>query len=187
MVEWTAEDERRLIDRLQRRERTAMTVLYDRFGKTVYSLLLRMVRNDALAQDLTQECFLRVWTNIGGYEPEKGSLAPWILTVARNRALDHLRSSGHRMSMAAQDSELLERMVRNEAERDPALEAGRADAVRQAFGKLPASQQQVLGLAYFEGLSQTEIAEKLEKPLGTVKTRSALTFMRRELEPWAER
>src|SRR5579859_2950069 len=86
-------DDRALIARLQRRDPQALAELYDRHGRTAYSLVLRVVRDKAIAEDLVQETFLRVWNRVHSIDPEKGALGPWLLAIARNRAIDYLRSS----------------------------------------------------------------------------------------------
>src|SRR5947208_2277283 len=85
-----------LIERLQRRDPQALAELYDRYGKLVYSVILRIVRDAAIAEDLVQETFLRVWNRVQGFDAGKGSIGPWLLAVARNRAIDYLRSAGGR-------------------------------------------------------------------------------------------
>src|SRR5712671_2969891 len=85
-----------LVERLQRREPQALAELYDRYGRLVYSLVLRVVRDTGIAEDLVQETFLRVWNRVQGFDAQKGSISPWLLAVARNRAIDYLRSAGGR-------------------------------------------------------------------------------------------
>src|SRR5580700_4945616 len=89
-----------LVRRLQRRDPRAMADLYDRYGRLVYALILRIVRDSGIAEDLVQETFLRVWNRVRSFEAEKGALGPWLLAVARNRAIDYLRSAGGRMRHA---------------------------------------------------------------------------------------
>src|SRR5215467_1052016 len=86
-----------LARRLQRREPHAMADLYDRFGRLAYSLIFSVVRDVGVAEDLVQETFLRVWNRAGGFDPDRGALGPWLLAVARNRAIDHVRSARARM------------------------------------------------------------------------------------------
>src|ERR1044071_9034881 len=85
-----------LIARLQRRDPQALAELYDRYGRIAYSLILRIVRDSGIAEDLVQETFLRVWNRVHGFDAEKGAIGPWLLAVARNRAIDYLRSSSGR-------------------------------------------------------------------------------------------
>jgi RNA polymerase sigma-70 factor, ECF subfamily len=168
--------------RLKARDPNVMGELYDRYGRIVYTLIVRIVRDRAVAEDLVQESFLRIWNRAQAFDSERGALGPWVLTVARNQALDYIRSVQGRVwnSVASADDE------------HPATfrdwEGGMLDAVRlrqvqSAIGRLNENQRAVIELAYFEGLSQTEMAEKMKQPLGTVKTwvRSALQTLRDEL------
>ncbi|MBL8175666.1 MAG: sigma-70 family RNA polymerase sigma factor [Bryobacterales bacterium] len=162
-----------------------MGELYDRYGKLVYSVIFRVVREQSLAEDLTQEAFLRVWNRVQFFDAEKGALGPWILAVARNRAIDHLRSAAGRMSGRATDLdgplEHPEAFVN--LERD-IINSDHARVLRSAMTKLSAKQREVIELAYYEGLSQSEMAERMNEPLGTVKSwvRTALKTLRSELE-----
>jgi RNA polymerase sigma-70 factor, ECF subfamily len=173
-----------LLVRLQRRDPQALAELYDRYGGIVFRLILRMVRDNGTAEDLVQETFLRVWNRAAGFDSARGAVGPWLLAVARNRAIDHLRS---RAGRGENTIEL------NETE-NPALFAGvpvdplhfdTARHVKRALERLTPQQRQAIELAYFEGMSQTEIAERMQQPLGTVKTwmRRALEQMREGLPP----
>jgi RNA polymerase sigma-70 factor, ECF subfamily len=170
-----------LLLRLQRREPDALGELYDRYGRLVYSLILRVVRDSGTAEDLVQETFLRVWNRAQSFDAQKGAIAPWLLSVARNRAIDYLRSA-----QAKHDPMELSQMdhpsLYSEMESD-LLNRDSARRIQTAMQKLPESQRQVIELAYFEGLSQTEMAERMGQPLGTIKTwvRTALRILREEL------
>jgi RNA polymerase sigma-70 factor (ECF subfamily) len=148
-----------------------------------YVLIHRIVRNDGIAEDLTQETFLRVWNRVQGFDPEKGALGPWVLTVARNRAIDYLRSLDGRMAQSAFELEANEHPSLFANLEDEVMNSARARQLRTAFEKLTANQKLVIELAYYEGLSQSEMAERMKQPLGTVKTwvRSALKALREEL------
>jgi len=176
-------DEGDLALRLKARDPQAMSDLYDRYGRIAYSLIFRIVRNGAAAEDLVQETFLRVWNRVQSFDQEKGSLGPWILTVARNRAIDYIRSIDGRMSAGSLELDRLENPSLFTGFSDSALSIDRARRLKDAFQKLNANQRMVIELAYFEGLSQTEMAEQMKQPLGTVKTwvRSALKILRDEL------
>lgn len=171
-----------LLVRLQKRDHQALADLYDRYGRMVFGLILRIVQDRAAAEDLVQETFLRVWNRADGFDASHGAVGPWLLAVARNRAIDYLRYRGRRPehSIDAQETE------------NPALFAAppadplRFDVVRQvksALARLTRQQREAIELAYFEGMSQTEIAERMQQPLGTVKSwmRRALEQMREEL------
>ncbi|MFN7933760.1 MAG: sigma-70 family RNA polymerase sigma factor [Bryobacteraceae bacterium] len=180
-----AHTEAGLVERLKRREGSAMGELYDRYGKLVYSVILRMVREQSVAEDLTQEAFLRVWNRVQFFDAEKGALGPWILAVARNRAIDHLRSAANRMSGKSTDIDAP--IEHPEAfinlERD-IINSDHARVLRLAMSKLSDKQREVIELAYYEGLSQSEMAERMNQPLGSVKSwvRTALKILRSELE-----
>jgi RNA polymerase sigma-70 factor (ECF subfamily) len=171
-----------LIARLQRRDPQALAELYDRYGRIAYSLILRVVRDAGIAEDLVQETFLRVWNRVHGFDAEKGAIGPWLLAVARNRAIDYLRSAGGRERNAIEFEETERPALYNDMERDLLL-SDSARRVKSAMEKLSENQRQVIELAYFEGLSQTEMAERMGQPLGTVKTwvRAALKNLRDDL------
>jgi RNA polymerase sigma-70 factor, ECF subfamily len=180
---YVGEDDRNLAERLKRREPAVMGELYDRYGKLAFSLIYRIVRDIGVAEDLVQETFLRVWNRSQGFDAERGALGPWLLAVARNRAIDYVRSSGGKMSRGALELEAAEHpavFVNFEAE---VLSQDRARRVRGALGRLNENQRHVIELAYFEGLSQSEMAERMGQPLGTVKTwvRTALKNLRDDL------
>lgn len=169
-----------LIERLRRRDPDAMADLYDRYGRVVYSVILRIVRNAAVAEELSQEAFLRAWNRAEAFDAERGRIAPWLLTIARNRAIDYLRSTAGQQQANTFELVSSERVTSFVQTEDRMLEQEQARRIRAAFSKLNENQRQVLELAYFEGLSQSEMAQKLGQPLGTVKTwvRTALTTLR---------
>ncbi len=172
-----------LIRRLKAREPKAMAELYDRYGRVAYSVVLRVVHNPSIAEDLVQETFIRIWNRMESFDAERGALGSWVLTVARNRAIDYLRSVDGRMQAGAVELEKLERPGFFADVGEQALSMDRARRLKGAFEKLNPNQKTVLELAYYEGMSQTEVAEKLNQPLGTVKTwtRAALKILRDEL------
>lgn len=176
-------DDADLARRLRARDAGAMRELYDHYGRLIYSLIQRMVRNSAAAEDLVQETFLRIWNRIPAFDQERGALGPWVLTVARNRAIDYLRSTDARMSAGALDLDRMEHPAQFCDFEDRALSLDRARLLKDAFEKLTPNQKTVIELAYYEGLSQTEMAERMQQPLGTVKTwvRSALKVLREQL------
>jgi RNA polymerase sigma-70 factor (ECF subfamily) len=177
------QDDSDLIRRLKGREPEAMNELYDRFGKVSFSVIVRIVKDAGVAEDLLQETFLKVWNRVDGFDQGRTAIGPWVLTIARNRAIDYLRSADSRVAQSSCDLEKLERpRFFSDFEADY-LNADQIRLVRSAFIKLNENQRQVLELAYFEGLSQTEMANRLSQPLGTVKTwvRTALQTLRQEL------
>jgi RNA polymerase sigma-70 factor (ECF subfamily) len=169
--------------RLQRREPAAMAELYDRFGRLAYSVILGIVRDSGLAEDLTQETFLRVWNRVHAFDAERGALGVWLITIARNRAIDHLRSVTVRMERNVYELDVREHpSLFVDMERD-LVNTDHSRLIKAAIAKLPANQQKVIELAYYEGLSQAEMAARMVQPLGTIKTwvRSALKSLRDEL------
>jgi RNA polymerase sigma-70 factor (ECF subfamily) len=178
-----ARRESELAERLKRRDPNAMADLYDRYGRVAFSLIYRIVRDAGAAEDLVQETFLRVWNRVQAFDTERGSLGPWVLTVARNRAIDYLRSVDGRMQQSAVEIDAREHPSLFANLENEVLEGDRARHLRAAFAKLNENQRMVIELAYFEGLSQTEMADRLKQPLGTVKTwvRAALKSLRSEL------
>jgi len=182
-------DDGDLAARLKRREPAAMGELYDRYGRLAYSLIYRIVRDVGVAEDLVQETFLRVWNRAQGFDAGRGALGPWLLAVARNRAIDYVRSAGGKMAKGALELEHAERpalFINFEAD---VLSQDQARRVRAALEKLNENQRHVIELAYFEGLSQSEMAERMGQPLGTVKTwvRTALKNLREDLGEKAAR
>jgi RNA polymerase sigma-70 factor (ECF subfamily) len=177
-----AETDMDLIGRLQRRDPQALAELYDRYGRLAYSLILRVVRDTGVAEDLVQETFLRVWNRVQGFDAEKGSIGPWLLAVARNRAIDYLRSTTGRARNSLELDATDHPGLYNDMEKD-LLVSDKARRIKAALLKLSPNQREVIELAYFEGLSQTEMAARMGQPLGTVKTwvRTALKNLRDEL------
>ena len=178
-----SKDDAGMARRLRERDPHVMSDLYDRYGRLAYSVIFRVVHNAATAEDLVQETFLRIWNRAQSFDQERGALGPWILTVARNRAIDHVRSTSSRMSMNALELDRLEQPVLFSAFPDIALSLDRTRRLKGAFEKLTPNQKMAIELAYYEGLSQTEMADRMKQPLGTVKTwvRSALQTLRAEL------
>lgn len=170
------------MDRLSRRDQSALERLYDRYSALVYSLLLRMTQESASAEDLTQEVFLKVWRNAHLYESSRGSLEAWLVTVTRNVGLDHVRSKREKQRRL-EDTETIAVAVAEPRTEEWVDRRRRMGQVRTLMASLPEDQRRALELAYFEGLTQTEIAARLEQPLGTVKSwvRSALLRLRGEL------
>ena len=171
-----------VVRRLKSRDADVIGELYDRYGRIAYTLILRIVHDRAVAEDLVQESFLRVWNRAQAFDAERGALGPWILTVARNQALDYIRSVQGRVwnNMAPADSDHPAVFRDWEGEM---LEGVQLERVRTALSRLTDHQRTVIELAYFEGLSHSEMAERIQQPLGTIKTwiRSALKTLRDEL------
>src|SRR5580698_4711811 len=182
-LQMSGQHDEELAIRLQRRDPDAMTDLYDRFGRLAWSVIVAIVRDASVAEDLVQETFLRVWNRVHAFEAGRGALGPWLLAIARNRAIDHIRSLSARMDRNAWELDAKTHpSLFVDMERD-VLNTDHARIIRSAIAKLNANQQKVIELAYYEGLSQTEMADRMGEPLGTVKTwvRAALKHLREEL------
>ena len=166
-------DDAALIARILSRDQGALLLLYERYGSQVYSLTLRVLRDPMLAEEATQDTFVKVWNKGEQWDPYKGRLSSWLLTIARFTAIDRLRRE-QRHSTQAMD--LLDAL--------PSLEAsyGRVgdrlwqdgQLLRSLMAQLPEEQAQVIELAFFQGMTHSELAQHLDWPLGTVKTRVRL-------------
>jgi RNA polymerase sigma-70 factor (ECF subfamily) len=156
----------------------AMAELYDRYSSIVYSVALRILGDAAAAEDVLQDVFMQLWRNPGAFDSNRGSLGPWLAVIARNRAIDSLR----KRHTEADIDEVVVSVVPDMA---GAAERSRAmEKVRGVLGAMPAAQRSALEMAYFEGLTHTEIAAKTGEPLGTVKTRirTGLLALRKAFE-----
>src|SRR5216117_832627 len=124
-----------LVQRLQRRDAQALAELYDRYGRLVYALILRIVKDAGIAEDLVQETFLRVWNRVQGFDAGKGAIGPWLLAVARNRAIDYLRSASGRESNAVEFEEADHPALYTDMEQDILL-SDKARLIKAAMEKL---------------------------------------------------
>ncbi len=172
-----SEVDARLIERLKNREVQAMTAMYDRFKRLVFSIAYQCVRDQAIAEDLTQETFFRIWNRIASFDAERGRLEPWVATIARNQAVDYLRSSRNAPQFSL---DVVEPSAALFSVESGALRTERAELISKALLTLNPEQREVIELTHFQGLTQMEIAEYLKRPLGTIKStvRSALRVLR---------
>jgi RNA polymerase sigma-70 factor, ECF subfamily len=171
----SAQDDAALLALVQRGDESAMASLFDRYSKVVYSVALRVLRDPASAEDVLQEVFMQIWRNPNGFIATRGSLGGWLAVVARNRSIDALRRK--RPSEQVDDMALASNYnLADEAERNSLMEKARG-----VIRLLPMEQRKTLEMAFFDGLTHSEIAEMTGDPLGTVKTRirSALTSLRK--------
>jgi RNA polymerase sigma-70 factor, ECF subfamily len=171
-----------LAPKLRARDPRAMGTLYKRYGKAAYSLILHIVHDRAAAEHLVQETFLRIWNRAHSFDRHRGALGPWILMLARNLAIDHLRPAGGRGAAGAPELSRLERTGLFTQIEHSALSIDRSRRLNAALEKLPPHQRTAIELAYFEGLSHAEMAERIEQPPDRVKTwvRTALKTLRQE-------
>lgn len=181
-VLFSTEEEAELIGRLRARDEVALGELYDQYGKTAYSVVLRIVRRPETAEDLVQETFLRVWTKIGSYNVQRGTLYTWILTIARHLAIDYTRTAIGQGRERGANLDEIERVLFADPE-SAVRQSINSRLVVKALEGLEPKYRQLVEMAYFDGMSHSELAEKLELPLGTVKTwlRAALQQLRQDL------
>lgn len=161
----------------------ALAQLYDGTSHMVYGLCLRIVKDPSAAEDITLEAYLQVWRTAESYDPVRGTVTAWLLTVVRSRAIDWLRARKARRADMQQDLEEVFdlRDLRKNPE-EASLDAGRSRVIRDAMAELPDEQKRAIEMTYFSGLSHSEIALQDGLPIGTVKTRIRLGMMRlREL------
>jgi RNA polymerase sigma-70 factor (ECF subfamily) len=158
-----------LLHAVARGDERALGSLYDHYSPILFGLLLRILKDRPEAEDVLQEVFLQVWQRAPSFDAERGRPFTWLVTLARSRAIDRLRSVRSRERAAqASAAEAVETV--SDAS-DDAVRSEQGEQVRGALLAIPEEQRRALLLAYFEGLSQTEIAARLGQPLGTVKTR----------------
>ena len=172
-MEPTAHVAAALLPAVARGNVSAFEELYDRYASTVYGLLLRILSNADDAQEVLQETFVKAWTSAKMFDSVRGSEAAWLISIARSRGIDRLRSRKVRLERedeAGREISFLEPATGA----DTAIQSEERSAVRRALAELPEPQRVALELAYFEGLSQSEIAARLGEPLGTIKTRMQL-------------
>lgn len=180
-----------LLQRTAEQDVAAYEILYDRHMKAVYSLILRIVRQPARAEELLQETFWQVWRNASDFRNE-GAAVAWILRIARNRSLDELRRQKARPQAATSNNEddhtaQIERAMARAVTMDNSVEGAVSQRwnqlqVQRALGEIPADQRVCLELSYFEGYSQREIAEHLSLPIGTIKSRMRIGMEKLEYQ-----
>lgn len=166
-----------LLPAIARGDISAFETLYDRHSSTIYALLLRILANADDAQEVLQETFVKAWTSAKMFDAVRGSEVAWLISIARSRGIDRLRSRKiryEREDEAGREISVHSAFVVHATGADQAIQSQERTAVRGALAELPDPQRIALELAYFEGLSQSEIAEKLSEPLGTIKTRMQL-------------
>jgi RNA polymerase sigma-70 factor (ECF subfamily) len=159
-----------LVDRLLHRDVSAFEELYDRHSRVVYALVVRILEQAPTAEEVVQDVFLQLWRNAARYQSARGPFVPWLLTLARNRALDNLRLKSERQRRREDQTDELPAIAHAPEYEKVLDEKRRAERVRSLIGTLSASQKKAIEMAYFEGLSHSEIAMALQEPLGTVKS-----------------
>jgi RNA polymerase sigma-70 factor, ECF subfamily len=161
----------------------AFEAIYDRHSAQVFGLALHVTRRQGAAEEATQDTFLTLWRTADRYEASRGTLTTWLLSIVRNRSIDCLRREGRHAHCLEIDEVLVDRLEASERTEEQAISREESRHARQLLTSLPTEQRQVIELAYFSGLTQTEIAANVGIPLGTVKGRQrlALTKMHRRL------
>jgi RNA polymerase sigma-70 factor, ECF subfamily len=176
-----ANNENEWVEHLLSGDTRRFGLLYDRFSSSLYGVICKIVNDERIAEDIIQEAFVKIWTNASNYNPQKARLFTWILNIARNTAIDYLRSKQGKIDRKA---ESVDRLLASE---QPQAEIHHTDehiGIKRMVENLKTDHLEVIHLSFYEGYSQSEIAEKLSIPLGTVKTRcrSALTHLRKKFE-----
>ena len=168
-----------LVSAIRSGDEQAMAQLYDRYSPIIYSVALRVLGDTGAAEDILQEVFLQLWRSPDMFDASRGSMPGWLAVIARNRAIDSLRKR-------RPETDITEVVVSVEPDLAAKAEWSRAaDKIRGALGGMPGPQRSALEMAFFEGLTHTEIAEKTGAPLGTVKTRirAGLMTLRKAFNP----
>lgn len=179
-VNYKETDDETLLRLIARAQENALAELYDRYGRLVYSMAFNTVGDSSIAEEITQDVYLRVWEKANTYRPDQGKVVTWLASIARYRAIDILRRQsvrpeGNRAAWAEEeafeppDDTNIEEQVET---------AQRSHHIRSAIAQLPLEQREALSLAYFQGYSHTEIAAILNEPLGTIKTRIRLAMQK---------
>ena len=178
MIDYQELGDHQLMYRVAMAEKEALEALYTRYSSSVYSLAMFMLKQQALAEEVTQDIFLNIWTKASSYKAERGEPKSWIMSVAHHRIVDVIRS--RRRTQNVTDPGAYDRLemlpssrISTEEEVERRIER---EYILEALDTLPPEQRQVIMLAYFEGYSQSEMAKILNQPLGTVKTRVRLAM-----------
>ena len=173
-------DDRQLLLRIVDRDKDALDTLYGRYATPVYSLALHMRKQPPLAEEVTQDVFLNIWLKAASFNSERGQARSWIMSVTHHRVVDVIRSRRRVYSMTDPEGyDTLERLPSGGASVESLVQQNLdRERIMGALATLPDSQREVILLAYFEGYSQSEMAEKLGQPLGTIKTRVRLAMQK---------
>lgn len=169
--------EQELITALQNKDSKAVSLLYDQYAAALFGVIFRIVKSKTLAEDVLQEVIVKIWENIGLYDPQKGRFLAWMLRIAHNKSIDLVRSNAYKQTELNTESE--------ENCPEIGMETTNIDAIgiKELLNKLSPEYQETFRMAYFEGYTQVEIAEALNIPLGTVKSRIRIGL--RELRKFA--
>lgn len=172
--------ETELVTRLKNGDQQAMSELYDRFSSALLGIIMKVIPDQATAEDVLQETMIKIWNNIGSFDSAKGRLFTWMINIARNQSIDKTRSKGFKQQ--SKNSSVEDSVYLNESIPAAGANADTMD-VKNWLLHLPEENRQLMRLAYFMGYTQEEISKELNMPLGTVKTkiRNSLILLRKKL------
>jgi RNA polymerase sigma-70 factor (ECF subfamily) len=178
-------EDQELIRRMANKDSAALDLFYSRHNRLAFSLILRIVGSREDSEDVLLDVFWQAWQQAGRYDAARGKPIAWLLTIARTRAIDSIRASGRKHTISeteqpAQDA------LQSPRKDDPFVSADTRRAVREALGTLPENQRTLLEMAYFDGMTHTEIASAVKQPLGTVKDRirNGMLHLRKQLKAY---
>jgi RNA polymerase sigma-70 factor (ECF subfamily) len=160
-----------LIGRMMAGDEAALSNLYDRYSAMLFGMLMRILRDKQAAEEVLQDIFLQLWRNAGQFDAGRGSLAAWLLVIGRNRAISRLRGRSGREVLEEEEGAFANTFVSSQNVEEEAWRTELRASLTAALSRLPEEQRQAVELAYFEGMTQSEIAARTRAPLGTVKTR----------------
>lgn len=160
-----------LVERMMAGDENALAALYDRYSGMLFAMLVRILRDTGAAEEVLQDLFLQLWRSAARYDAARGSLPAWLLVIGRNRAISRLRRRGPQEVQDDGEKFSMESVASPGNMEDEAWRAQMMNRLRNAMAALPGEQRKAVELAYFEGMTQTEIAAKTNTPLGTVKSR----------------
>ena len=160
-----------LIERMMAGDEAALSTLYDRYSAMLFGMLMRILRDQQAAEEVLQDMFLQLWRNAAQFDAKRGSLPAWLMVIGRNRAISRLRGRRDREVLEEEEGDYANTFASGQNIEDEAVRAELARNISAALEQLPAEQKQAVELAYFEGMTQSEIANRTGTPLGTVKTR----------------
>lgn len=170
-----ADDEVELMKRIQARDADALEELYDLYYRLLFGMVISIVKKREEAEDLLQEIFVNIWNKADSFDPERGNVYSWIVTLTRNKAIDRIRSKGYK-TQQKQSVSIHKPLFSLEGDKHDPMEttifSDRAELVKKALDEIPEKQCEVIKIAYYRGMTQSEIADHLDIPLGTVKTRT---------------
>jgi RNA polymerase sigma-70 factor (ECF subfamily) len=172
-----------LIEKMMTGDESALSAIYDRYSPMLFGMLTRILQDRHAAEEVLQDLFLQLWRNASQFDSSRGSLPAWLMVIARNRAISRLRGARSRELLEENEGDFANTFASDQNIEDDASRAELARNVTAALGTLPVEQRHALELAYFEGMTQSEIAARTGCPLGTVKTRvrTALQSLRQIL------